>query len=187
MKKITSYNLSKTNTKNIESKAKADGRKNSDWLDRFLTEKLDEEEGFSLHPDNHAYIESVVAKQKETNHRYSRSMYMDDLITHLRTKAEAKPIKKKITMPVIMDNTPDNLNVLAWRNWLEFRKTAKFKSYKTDSAMKKLANMGTKEEQARIIQQSIDNEYQGLFAIKGNNSTGKTSGNLSACEDFING
>ena len=45
---------------------------------------------FSLHPDNHAYIEEVVSKQKETNHRYNRSMYMDDLITHLRTKAEAR-------------------------------------------------------------------------------------------------
>ena len=45
---------------------------------------------FSLHPDNHTYIEDVVAKQKETNHRYNRSMYMDDLITHLRIKAESK-------------------------------------------------------------------------------------------------
>lgn len=49
---------------------------------------------FSLHPLNHAYIEEVVSKQKETNHRYNRSMYMDDLITHLRTKAEAKPKAK---------------------------------------------------------------------------------------------
>jgi hypothetical protein len=110
MKKVTSYNLSKTNTKNIELKAKADGRKNSDWLDRFLTEKLDEEEGFSLHPDNHAYIEAVVSKQKETNHRYNRSMYMDDLITHLRTKAEAKtelavikPKTKKFSKPDLLD------------------------------------------------------------------------------------
>ena len=45
---------------------------------------------FSLHPDNHTYIEGVVAKEKLKNHRYNRSMYMDDLITHLRTKAEAK-------------------------------------------------------------------------------------------------
>lgn len=45
---------------------------------------------FSLHPDNHAYIEAVVLKQKDTNHRYNRSIYMDDLITHLRTKAEVK-------------------------------------------------------------------------------------------------
>ena len=46
---------------------------------------------FSLNPLNIEYIESVVSKQKEVNSRYSRSMYMDDLITHLRTKAESKP------------------------------------------------------------------------------------------------
>tara|TARA_R110002096_G_scaffold269854_1_gene463750 strand:+ start:733 stop:1170 length:438 start_codon:yes stop_codon:yes gene_type:complete len=45
---------------------------------------------FSLHPDNIAYIESAVLGQKEVNHRYSRSMYLDDLITHLRNKAAAK-------------------------------------------------------------------------------------------------
>ena len=45
---------------------------------------------FSLHPLNHTYIEEVVAREKLKNHRYNRSMYMDDLITHLRTKAEAR-------------------------------------------------------------------------------------------------
>ena len=64
---------------------------------------------FSLHPDNHAYIEAVVAKQKETNHRYYRSMYMDDLITHLRTKA--KPRKKPKTELVAVE--VEGLNVEA--------------------------------------------------------------------------
>ena len=67
---------------------------------------------FSLNPLNIEYIESVVSKQKEVNSRYSRSMYMDDLITHLRTKAEAKPkteiavVKKpvkKFTPPTFAD------------------------------------------------------------------------------------
>lgn len=66
---------------------------------------------FSLHPDNHAYIEAVVLKQKETNHRYNRSMYMDDLITHLRTKAKPKtevavidrPKRKVFTKPNFQD------------------------------------------------------------------------------------
>jgi hypothetical protein len=139
---------------------------------------------FSLHPDNHAYIEAVVSKQKETNHRYNRSMYMDDLITHLRTKAEVKPKAKTELAEIIY---PDNLNIGAWDLWIQFRSKAKFKKYKSDAPMKKLAKMGTQNEQYLIVQQSIDNEYQGLFAIKSNNSAGKTSGNLSACEDFING
>lgn len=125
---------------------------------------------FSLHPDNHAYIEAVVAKQKEANHRYNRSMYMDDLITHLRTKSEVqiKNIQNKSLTPVEVIY-PENLNVGAWDLWISFRKKAKFKKYKSDAPMKKLAKMGTQNEQYLIVQQSIDNEYQGLFELKGNN------------------
>jgi len=125
---------------------------------------------FSLHPDNHAYIEAVVAKQKETNHRYNRSMYMDDLITHLRTKAEVKPKTKTELKPFDAIQYPVGLNVDAWLLWVEFRKKAKFKKYKTDAAMKKLAKMGNFDEQALIVQNSIDLEYQGLFPLKANNS-----------------
>ncbi len=53
---------------------------------------------FSLNPLNIEYIESVVSQQKEVNSRYSRSMYMDDLITHLRTKAESKP-NQNVSIP----------------------------------------------------------------------------------------
>jgi len=56
---------------------------------------------FSLHPDNIAYIEAAVLKQKEGNHRYSRSMYLDDLITHLRTKA--KPTKSLVVQIPVLD------------------------------------------------------------------------------------
>jgi len=140
---------------------------------------------FSLHPDNHAYIEAVVKKQKETNHRYNRSMYMDDLITHLRTKAKsAKKAKTELSEIVY----PASLNIQAWDKWIAFRKKAKFSTYKTDATMKKLATMGSQEDQMQIVQNSIDSQYQGLFALKGKQaSSSKTDGNLSACEDFING
>jgi len=46
---------------------------------------------FSMCRENHAYIEEQVEQRKKTNSRYSRSMYMDDLITHLRTKQKVKP------------------------------------------------------------------------------------------------
>lgn len=83
---------------------------------------------------------------------------------------------------------PANLNVIAWELWVEFRKKAKFAKYKTDATMIKLSKMGNESEQMLIVQNSIDLQYQGLFPLKGNNSAqGKTSGNLSACEDFING
>tara|TARA_R110000772_G_scaffold140168_1_gene249305 strand:+ start:597 stop:1052 length:456 start_codon:yes stop_codon:yes gene_type:complete len=149
-KKIKSYNLSKDVIQAINDKANVDGRKDSDWLNRFLTMELITKTSLQLNTDN----QSVV---------------------------------KRVLLPAIVAAIPDGLNIAAWERWVEFRKKAKFKKYKTDAAMKKLAKMGTQNEQYLIVQQSIDNEYQGLFAIKGNNSTGKTSGNLSACEDFING
>ena len=121
---------------------------------------------FSLHPDNHAYIEALVTKEKLVNSRYSRSVYMDDLITLQRLKS-TKPKAKVLTVD---DEIPEGLNTGAWAMWMEFRRKAKFKSYKTTSAAKKLAKMGTYDEQVLIVQQSIDNEYQGLFALKGNNN-----------------
>ena len=134
---------------------------------------------FSLHPDNHAYIEAAVMKQKETNHRYNRSMYMDDLITHLRTKAEVKPKLAKTNPTTPKELTPIsfpiNLDIAAWNKWVEFRKKAKFKAYKTDAAMKKLAKSEF-NDQMPMVQQSIDNEYQGLFALKGVNN-GQINGN----------
>ena len=66
----------------------------------------------------------------------------------------------------IKDLRPDGLNCEAWDLWIAFRAKCKFKKYKTDSAMKKLITMGNEETQALIIQQSINNEYQGLFPIK---------------------
>ena len=46
---------------------------------------------FSLCPLNIAYIKAQVAERKKTNSRYSVSVWGDDLITHLRLKAEAAP------------------------------------------------------------------------------------------------
>jgi hypothetical protein len=140
---------------------------------------------FSLCPLNIAYVKEQVAIQKKTNSRYGVSQWGDDLITHLRTKA--KPVKKAKTELVAV-TYPIKLNIEAWDKWITFRKVAKFKVYKSDATMKKLSEMGNHGEQMLIVQNSIDCEYQGLFALKANNSAaGKTSGNLSACEDFING
>ncbi len=103
----------------------------------------------------------------------------------LPTKEVSKPKTAVVKSEVIY---PMQLNVHAWELWIEFRKLAKFKKYKSDAPMKKLIKLGNGDEQLLIVQQSIDNEYQGLFALKGGNSSkGRTSGNLSACEDFING
>jgi hypothetical protein len=64
------------------------------------------------------------------------------------------------------DPRPIGLNCEAWDLWISFRAKCKFKKYKTESAMTKLITMGDTNTQALIIQQSIDNEYQGLFPVK---------------------
>lgn len=85
----------------------------------------------------------------------------------LPTKEASKPKTALVKSEVIY---PLYLNVDAWDKWIAFRKLAKFKKYKSDATMKKLAKMGDSTEQFLIVQQSIDNEYQGLFALKGNNN-----------------
>jgi hypothetical protein len=85
------------------------------------------------------------------------------------------------------DTTPESividLNIKAWELWVEFRKEAKFKKYKTDAPMKKLSKMGTFDEQLLIVQQSIDNEYQGLFPLRKSNGQHQSNGKkLSAYE-----
>lgn len=124
MKKPKTYNLSKDVYEAINKKAIADGRKDSDWLNRFLTAEL--------------------------------------------VEVEIKPAKTALK-PFDAIQYPVGLNVEAWLLWVEFRKKAKFKKYKTDAAMKKLAKMGNFDEQALIVQNSIDLEYQGLFPLKANN------------------
>lgn len=104
------------------------------------------------------------------------------------TTANITTVEKKSKKPRAEIIYPANLNVTAWDLWVDFRKKAKFAKYKTDATMIKLSKMGNESEQLLIVQNSIDCQYQGLFPLKANNSAqGKTSGNLSACEDFING
>lgn len=120
----------------------------------------------SLCDKNTKYILDKVAEAQKKNSRYKKSHYLQDVVTHLRERSEAKP--KKMSMPVIANNIPDNLNILAWEAWIDFRKQTKCKKYKSDAPMKKLAKMGNYDDQMLIVQQSIDNEYQGLFPLKGN-------------------
>lgn len=89
----------------------------------------------------------------------------------------------------VITTYPENLNIEAWDKWIAFRKLAKFRKYKGDATMKKLAKMGSFSDQLKIVQNSIDSEYQGLFPLKNSafSDHRKTAGNLSACEDFING
>ena len=96
------------------------------------------------------------------------------LSNSLPTKEVSKP--KKPILAILEIELPNNLNMIAWDKWIAFRKKAKFKKYKTDAVMKKLSTNDF-DIQDLIVQQSIDNEYQGLFALKGNNNERFTGNN----------
>ena len=65
---------------------------------------------------------------------------------------------------------PFELNVEAWESWKDFRKKEYRKSYKNlgeKAAIKKLLKLSTsKEEQALILEQSMENGWIGIFALK---------------------
>jgi len=65
---------------------------------------------------------------------------------------------------------PFELNVEAWKSWKEFRKKEYRKSYKDlgeKAAIKKLLKLTqSKEEQALILEQSMENGWIGIFALK---------------------
>ena len=65
---------------------------------------------------------------------------------------------------------PFELNVEAWELWKDFRKKEYRKSYKNlgeKAAIKKLLKLSTsKEEQALILEQSMENGWIGIFALK---------------------
>jgi len=65
---------------------------------------------------------------------------------------------------------PFELNVEAWESWKDFRKKEYRKSYKNlgeKAAIKKLLKLTqSKEEQALILEQSMENGWIGIFALK---------------------
>ena len=65
---------------------------------------------------------------------------------------------------------PFELNVEAWESWKDFRKKEYRKSYKDlgeKAAIKKLLKLTqSKEEQALILEQSMENGWIGIFALK---------------------
>lgn len=89
--------------------------------------------------------------------------------------SQLEPIKnkqKKLVQKIENTELPEELNLVAWQQWLEYRATIK-KKYKTQrgelTGIAKLLELSRNDKklQQRIIDQSIDNEWQGLFELKG--------------------
>jgi len=154
-KKIKSYNLSKDVIKAVSDKANIDGRKDSDWLNRFLTAELVEVE---IKPTKTALVKSEP-----------KFNFKDQL---LLLGAD----KKKVS------------------DWMIARKNKKASNTETalEGFLTEVNKAGiTVAEAVKVAAESSWSGFKASWYLnvkdKANHYGSKTSGNLSACEDFING
>lgn len=68
--------------------------------------------------------------------------------------------------------TPDGLDEQAWDRWLAYRQSLRkpIRDASAEAAMRMLAQFGA--DQAAVVEQSIANGWQGLFALKSANGSG---------------
>lgn len=92
-----------------------------------------------------------------------------------KDQGESKPTRKRAAPPTkeIGDWVPDGLNHEAWAKWMAYRKAAGHKAYRPNklsegAQMSKLVNMagGNIDLQMKIVEQSLDRHWSGLFKIK---------------------
>lgn len=150
-KKIKSYNLSKDVIAAITAKASDDDRKDSDWLNRYLTKAFK----LNAKPKQESITDEVndpsCGSVPCSNGLFSVRQ------SHLDTWSQAYPN---------IDIGAELNKVVAW----------------LDSNPKKTVN-GCK----KFLNAWLSRAQNSVKSNGNNRATGKTSGNLSACEDFING
>lgn len=79
-----------------------------------------------------------------------------------------KVVKKKKSLEIVCEVYPEWLNTEAWTEWFEYRKNSKRKTITKPAQDKQWALLKkySTEEQQLIINNSIQNDYQGLFDLK---------------------
>jgi hypothetical protein len=75
--------------------------------------------------------------------------------------------------PARDDPLPDGLNPEVWQRWMDYRKQLRrpLKPVSIPAAQRELAAFGA--EQAAVVEQSVANGWQGLFALKPKSANGK--------------
>jgi hypothetical protein len=78
----------------------------------------------------------------------------------------------KVKAPKPQAEMPVGLNPVAWQRWIEYRKQIgrPLKELSLDAAAKKLARYSS-DNQTKVVDQSIENGWQGLFELKVTAST----------------
>ena len=109
---------------------------------------------------DYVVYEVPYAQKRNTEKRYAEN----GTLLNTNTKLNTNITKTERDYPF-------ELNLESWKLWKEFRRKEFRTSYKTlgeNAAIKKLLRLsdGNKDVQAEIIQQSMENSWKGLFAVK---------------------
>ena len=112
---------------------------------------------------------SKGGKQKAANVASASNSYQTvanvaDSVSKSDSKSKSVSKSKEIVIP-------DGINLSAWNEWVAYRKTKK-KTVSQAAAKKQfklLSNYSTSDQQL-VIDNSISNDYQGLFELKGNSN-----------------
>jgi hypothetical protein len=125
---------------------------------------------------NRALTAKRVANHKLKSNDNSNGASVSSALPREEKRREEKE-DKTISLPAIKydpaDNIPEGVNANSWLEWVEYRKKAKKKISEAAARKQfKFLMEYTEPVQAEIIDLSITNDYQGLFAPKG--SAGST-------------
>lgn len=127
----------------------------------FLPDFIDFQYG-ELNPNSNVHKSVISLLEKYNLQGYIKGL--DTVSYRVMDKDKDKDKDKDLIYPA-------ELNFEAWELWKEFRKEqfrAKYKPIGEKAAIKKILNLsaGDKEIQAKIIEQSIENGWRGLFELK---------------------
>ncbi len=160
----------------------------ADVLQEFF---IDEEEGY-FHSKVNAEIDRYRTKSEKAKAsakaRWDRKTLKNKVLgsdaNALRTDCEGnakeelrKKKEERITNKEIV--IPEGINIESWNEWFTYRKEKK--KTVSQAAAKKQFNLLAKyttEQQKLIIDTSIQNDYQGLFEPKANNTVSKNIVNI---------
>lgn len=157
--------------------------------------------GYYIKKSNQKLLEQYGAKLDIPHCKPSASLYLDILLDEHFAALEKKAVKKKPKTELVEPEFNFKNELLAFgvdeqvlSDWLVVRKNKKASN--TSTALKGLLSEITKSGLmvGDAIEYATKKSWSGFKAqwylneeSKGQHSSGKTNGNLSACEDFING
>ncbi len=131
-------------------------------------------------------MRSMISKMRESG-SHDSVMMIPDAVMQEQNRTEQNREDKKIKNKAVEFLPPEGLNQDAWSKWVDFRRASKFKAYQNNAqsagrAMQNLINLsgGDFSDQLKIVEQSMNNNWQGLFPLKHSSAGKPLNANLNS-------